>query len=32
MRFTAEVNNVTQLKRTLTQLHEVDGVVGARRA
>ena len=32
MRFTAEVNNVAQLKRTLTQLHEVDGVVGARRA
>jgi GTP pyrophosphokinase len=32
MRFTAEVRNVTQLNRTLAQLHEVEGVVGARRA
>ena len=32
MRFTAEIHNVNQLKRTLTQLHEVEGVVGARRA
>ena len=32
MRFTAEISNVGQLKRTLTLLHEVDGVVGARRA
>ena len=32
MRFTAEINNVNQLKRTLVRLHEVQGVVGARRA
>ena len=32
MRFTAEINNVNQLKRTLVLLHEVQGVVGARRA
>ncbi len=32
MRFTAEINNVAQLKHTLLFLHEVDGVVGARRA
>ena len=32
MRFTAEINNVNQLKRTLILLHEVPGVVGARRA
>ena len=32
MRFTAEINNVNQLKRTLILLHEVEGVVGARRA
>ena len=32
MRFTAEIHNVSQLKRTLSQLHEVEGVVGARRA
>ena len=32
MRFTAEIGNVSQLKRTLSLLHEVEGVVGARRA
>lgn len=32
MSFTAEIRNVVQLKRTLTLLHEVEGVVGARRA
>jgi GTP pyrophosphokinase len=32
MRFTAEIHNVGQLKRTVTLLHEVEGVVGARRA
>ena len=32
MRFTAEIANVQQLKRTLNLLHEVSGVVGARRA
>jgi GTP pyrophosphokinase len=32
MRFTAEISNVGQLKRTLVLLHAVDGVVGARRA
>ena len=32
MRFTAEIGNVGQLKRTLALLHEVKGVVGARRA
>ncbi|WP_263772322.1 RelA/SpoT family protein [Propionivibrio soli] len=32
MRFTAEISNLSQLKRTLAQLHEVQGVVGARRA
>jgi GTP pyrophosphokinase len=32
MKFTAEVHNIGQLKRTLSALHEVDGVVGARRA
>ncbi|MFZ4538350.1 RelA/SpoT family protein [Propionivibrio sp.] len=32
MRFTAEIGNLGQLKRTLTLLHEVEGVVGARRA
>ncbi len=32
MRFTAEIGDVGQLKRTLALLHEVDGVVGARRA
>ena len=32
MRFTAEIGNIGQLKRTLGLLHEVDGVVGARRA
>ena len=32
MRFTAEISNLGQLNRTLTQLHEVNGVVGARRA
>ncbi len=31
MRFTAEIADVGQLKRTLLLLHEVDGVVGARR-
>jgi len=28
----AEINHISQLKKTLTLLHEVDGVVGARRA
>ena len=32
MSFTAEIGNVSQLKRTLALLHEVEGVVGARRA
>lgn len=32
MGFTAEMPNVQQLKRTLTLIHEVPGVVGARRA
>ena len=32
MRFTAEVGNVEQINRTLTLLHSIDGVVGARRA
>ena len=32
MRFTAEVGSIPQLNRTLTLLHEVHGVVGARRA
>jgi len=32
MRFTAEIGNVGQLKRTLTLLQDVKGVVGARRA
>jgi GTP pyrophosphokinase len=32
MRFTAEIKNLSQLKRTLAMLHEVEGVVGARRA
>ncbi len=32
MSFTAEIHNVSQLKRTLVMLHEVEGVVGARRA
>ena len=32
MKFTAEIKNVAQLKRTLAALHEVEGVVGARRA
>ncbi|MEI7432172.1 MAG: ACT domain-containing protein, partial [Betaproteobacteria bacterium] len=32
MRFTAEIGNVAQLKHTLLMLHEVEGVVGARRA
>ncbi len=32
MNFTAEINNVSQLQRTLALLHEVEGVVGARRA
>ena len=32
MRFTAEIGNVSQLKHTLLLLHEVEGVVGARRA
>ena len=32
MRFTAEISNVNQLNRTLTLLHDVNGVVGARRA
>ncbi len=32
MRFTAEIGNLAQLKRTLAQLHEVKGVVGAHRA
>lgn len=32
MGFTVEVCNLQQLQRTLTLIHEVDGVVGARRA
>jgi GTP pyrophosphokinase len=32
MSFTAEISNVNQLKHTLALLHDVDGVVGARRA
>ncbi|MBA3998169.1 MAG: GTP pyrophosphokinase [Candidatus Accumulibacter sp.] len=32
MGFTAEIHNVQQLKRTLALIHEVQGVVGARRA
>ena len=32
MKFTAEIKNLSQLKRTLAMLHEVEGVVGARRA
>ncbi len=31
MGFTAEIHNVQQLKRTLTLIHDVPGVVGARR-
>jgi GTP pyrophosphokinase len=31
MGFTAEISNVEQLKRTLALIHEVQGVVGARR-
>lgn len=32
MGFTVEISNVAQLKRTLAQVHEVEGVVGVRRA
>ena len=32
MRFTAEITHISQLNKTLTLLHEVEGVVGARRA
>jgi GTP pyrophosphokinase len=32
MGFTAELSNIAQLKRTLALIHEVPGVVGARRA
>ena len=32
MSFTVEVSNLQQLGGTLTQLHEVEGVVGVRRA
>jgi len=32
MRFTAEISHINQLNKTLAQLHEVEGVVGARRA
>jgi len=32
MGFTAEISNIAQLKRTLALIHEVPGVVGARRA
>jgi GTP pyrophosphokinase len=32
MGFTAEIGNVQQLKRTLSLIHDVPGVVGARRA
>jgi len=32
MRFTGEITSLGQLSRTLTHLHEVEGVVGARRA
>ena len=32
MKFTTEIGNIGQLGRTLAQLHEVEGVIGARRA
>ncbi len=32
MSFTVEVNNLQQMQRTLTLIHEVEGVVGVRRA
>ena len=32
MRFTGEIASIGQLTRTLAHLHEVDGVIGARRA
>jgi GTP pyrophosphokinase len=32
MRFTAEVGSIPQLNRTLSLLHGIEGVVGARRA
>jgi GTP pyrophosphokinase len=32
MRFTGEITHISQLNKTLTALHEVEGVVGARRA
>ena len=32
MAFTVEVSNLQQLNRTLSQVHEVSGVVGVRRA
>ena len=32
MGFTVEITNLPQLQRTLTLIHEVDGVVGVRRA
>ncbi|MCL2524638.1 MAG: bifunctional (p)ppGpp synthetase/guanosine-3',5'-bis(diphosphate) 3'-pyrophosphohydrolase [Betaproteobacteria bacterium] len=32
MSFTIEITNLQHLQRTLTQIHEVDGVVGVRRA
>ncbi len=32
MKFTTEIGNIGQLSRTLAQLHEVEGVIGARRA
>ncbi len=32
MSFTVEITNLQQLQRTLTLIHEVEGVVGVRRA
>lgn len=32
MGFTVEINNLQQLQRTLSLIHEIEGVVGARRA
>ena len=32
MSFTVEITNLQQLQRTLTLIHDIDGVVGVRRA
>jgi len=32
MSFTVEITNLQQLQRTLTLIHDVEGVVGVRRA